>query len=50
VGNETVPTSFAIPMPVWKRVRNLATERRVSAQSLWITAMSEYLERQDDAA
>lgn len=41
-----VPTTFRSPRPLWKRVRSLATDRRVSAHSLWIEAISQYLERE----
>lgn len=42
----TVTTTVAVPESLWKRVRNMATERRVSANSLWLQAMTEFLERQ----
>lgn len=45
----TVPTSFTVPEVLWKRVRNLATDRRVSAQSLWLEAMAAYLEESEAA-
>jgi predicted transcriptional regulator len=35
-----------VPGRLWKRVKNLATDRRASAQSLWIQAMTEFLDRQ----
>jgi predicted transcriptional regulator len=41
-----IQASFRIPGLLWKRVRNLATERVVSQQSLWIQAMTEFLDRQ----
>jgi hypothetical protein len=41
---ETVGTTLNVPVSLWKRVRNLATHRRVHAQSLWIESMTQYLD------
>lgn len=40
-----VTTNISVPEPIWKAVKNIATDRRSSAQSVWLEAMAEYLER-----
>ena len=47
---QTVGTTLMVPIDTWKRLRNLATERRVSAQSLWLRAIEELLSRERSAA
>jgi hypothetical protein len=42
---ETVGTTLMVPVDTWKALRTLATDRRVSQQSLWLQAMTEFLER-----
>lgn len=46
----TVAVSVAAPESVWKRVRSLSGDRRVSAQTIWLEAIAEYLERRSEAA
>jgi predicted DNA-binding ribbon-helix-helix protein len=43
---EMVATTVSLPEPLWKAVKMLAADRRVSAQSIWIEAIQQYLERQ----
>lgn len=44
---EVVGTTIQVPIEIWRRMRNLATDRRVTAQSLWLRAMGEFLEREE---
>ena len=44
---EVVGTTLQVPVEIWRRLRGMATDRRVSAQSLWLRAMADFLERED---
>jgi hypothetical protein len=44
-----IPATVKLPEKLWSAVKKLAVDRRTSAQSIWIEAMSEYLDRQDKA-
>jgi len=46
--HETEPritTNLSVPKSMWKAVKDIASDRVSSAQSIWIEAMAEYLKR-----
>lgn len=44
---ETTMVSLIVPKPLWRRVKMLAAETDTTQQDLWIGAMTEKLERQN---
>ena len=48
--DEAIATTVKVPLSMWRRVRNLSTDRRASQQAIWLKAMEEYIDRQEEKA